>query len=47
LAFTCIGLETKFVDIFKMDNGRPAIVFLIAQLFNVVITLVIAKFVFG
>jgi len=46
MAFTCIGLETKFVDIFKMDNGRPAFAFLISQAFNIVFTLVIAWLVF-
>lgn len=47
LAFTCIGLETKFTDIFKMENGRPAIAFIIAQLFNIFFTLVMAYLVFG
>jgi len=47
IAFTCIGLETKFTDIFKMENGRPAMAFIIAQLFNIIFTLVIAYLVFG
>lgn len=47
LAFTCIGLETKFTDIFRMENGRPAIAFIIAQLFNIFFTLVMAYLVFG
>ncbi|NJM24720.1 MAG: putative sulfate exporter family transporter [Bacteroidia bacterium] len=47
LAFTCIGLETKFTDIFKLDNGRPAYAFLIAQLFNIVFTLAVAWLIFG
>jgi uncharacterized integral membrane protein (TIGR00698 family) len=47
LAFTCIGLETKFTDIFKMDNGRPAAAFIIAQLFNILFTLIVAYLVFG
>lgn len=47
LAFTCIGLETKFTDIFKMENGRPAIAFIVAQLFNILFTLLIAYLVFG
>jgi uncharacterized integral membrane protein (TIGR00698 family) len=47
LAFVCIGLETKFVDIFKLDNGRPAFAFLIAQLFNILFTLAVALIVFG
>ncbi|HEY3404071.1 MAG TPA: putative sulfate exporter family transporter [Ohtaekwangia sp.] len=47
MAFTCIGLETKFVDIFKLDNGKPAYAFLIAQFFNIVFTLAIAWLVFN
>ncbi|PWV55808.1 putative integral membrane protein (TIGR00698 family) [Chitinophaga sp. S165] len=47
IAFTCIGLETKFTDIFKMENGRPAMAFIIAQAFNIIFTLVIAYLVFG
>ncbi|HEU4553890.1 MAG TPA: putative sulfate exporter family transporter [Chitinophaga sp.] len=47
LAFTCIGLETKFTDIFRMENGRPAIAFIIAQVFNIFFTLLVAYFVFG
>lgn len=46
LAFTCIGLETKFTDIFKVENGRPAMAFIIAQLFNVFFTLIVAYLVF-
>ncbi len=47
IAFTCIGLETRFTDIFKMENGRPAMAFIIAQAFNIIFTLVIAYLVFG
>lgn len=47
LAFTCIGLETKFTDIFRMENGRPAMAFIIAQIFNVLLTLGVAYLVFG
>jgi uncharacterized membrane protein YadS len=47
LAFTCIGLETKFTDIFRMENGRPAMAFIIAQVFNIFFTLLVAYFVFG
>lgn len=47
LAFTCIGLETRFTDIFSMGNGRPALAFLVAQLFNVLFTLLVAWIVFG
>jgi uncharacterized integral membrane protein (TIGR00698 family) len=47
MAFICIGLETKFEDIFKLDGGRPAFAFLIAQLFNIIFTLGVAWIIFG
>lgn len=47
LAFVCIGLETQFLDIFKVDDGRPALAFLIAQVFNILFTLGVAWLVFG
>ncbi|WP_119080222.1 YeiH family protein [Chitinophaga alhagiae] len=47
LAFACIGLETRFTDIFKMENGRPAMAFIIAQLFNILVTLAMAYLIFG
>ena len=47
LAFTSIGLETRFVDFFKMGGGRPAAAYLIAQGFNVLWTLLLAYLIFG
>ncbi len=47
MAFTCIGLETRFVDLFKMGGGRPAVAFLGAQLFNILWTLILAYLIFG
>jgi len=47
LAFTCIGLETKFSDLAKMEGGRPAIAFLIGQTFNIFWTLILAWLLFG
>ncbi|HYN13706.1 MAG TPA: putative sulfate exporter family transporter, partial [Burkholderiales bacterium] len=47
LAFVCIGLETRFVDLAKMEGGRPALAFLGAQAFNVVWTLILAYLIFG
>ncbi len=47
LAFVCIGLETRFSDLAKMQGGRPAVAFLIGQGFNVVWTLVLAWLLFG
>jgi uncharacterized membrane protein YadS len=47
LAFVSIGLETHFGDLITMDQGRPAIAFTGAQLFNVVWTLLLAWLLFG
>lgn len=47
LAFTCIGLETRISDIFNSENKKPTTVFLIAQLFNILLTLAVAWLVFG
>jgi uncharacterized integral membrane protein (TIGR00698 family) len=47
LAFTSIGLETRFVDIAKLGGGKPALAFLVAQGFNIVWTLLLAYLLFG
>ncbi|MEL1254016.1 putative sulfate exporter family transporter [Flavobacterium sp. DGU38] len=47
LAFTSIGLETNFKDLFSNNTKKPLYAFLIAQSFNVVITLIIAFLLFG
>ena len=47
LAFTSIGLETRFSDLFNADNKRPLYAFLIAQTFNIIVTLIIASLLFG
>ena len=46
LAFTSIGLETKFSDLMKMENRKPMYAFLLAQLFNVLLTLAVAYLLF-
>ncbi len=46
LAFTSIGFETRFSDLFNRSNKKPFYAFLIAQLFNILVTLVIAYFLF-
>lgn len=46
LAFTSIGLETNFKDLFKQDNKKPLYAFLIAQTFNIIVTLLIALVLF-
>lgn len=47
LAFTSIGLETKFSDLFNSESRRPLYAFLIAQGFNIIVTLIIAFILFG
>jgi len=47
LAFTCIGLETRFTELVSMEGGRPAAAFLLAQAVNVVWTLLLAYLLFG
>jgi uncharacterized membrane protein YadS len=47
LAFTSIGLETKFSDLFSKEGKKPLYAFLIAQLFNVFVTLAVAYFLFS
>lgn len=47
LAFTSIGLETKFSDLFNAQGRKPLYAFLIAQTFNVLVTLAIASVLFG
>ncbi len=47
LAFTSIGLETQFTELFRMGGGRPAIAFIGAQAFNVIWTLILAYLLFG
>jgi uncharacterized integral membrane protein (TIGR00698 family) len=47
LAFTSIGLETKFSNLFNSNTQKPLYAFLIAQGFNILITLLIAYFLFS
>ncbi len=47
LAFVCIGLETRFAEIFSRENRKPLLLFLSAQLFNILFTLVVSYIVFG
>ena len=46
-AFVCIGLETRFDDIFRLGRGRPAVAFLGGQAANVLWTLLLASLLFG
>ncbi|MBK1442478.1 putative sulfate exporter family transporter [Parapedobacter sp. ISTM3] len=47
LAFTSIGLETNVKDLLAGNNAKPFWAFLIAQSFNVLVTLVVAWWLFG
>jgi uncharacterized membrane protein YadS len=47
LAFTSIGLETNFAELFKQNSKKPLYAFLIAQLFNIFVTLAIAFLLFS
>ncbi len=47
LAFTSIGLETKFSDLFSKEGKKPLYAFLIAQIFNVFVTLAVAYLLFS
>lgn len=46
MAFTSIGLETKFSDLFNSTNKKPLYAFLAAQGFNILITLIVAYLLF-
>jgi uncharacterized integral membrane protein (TIGR00698 family) len=47
LAFTSIGLETRFTELVTAQGGRPALAFLGGQAFNVIWTLLLAYVLFG
>ncbi len=47
LAFTSIGLETNFKELFAQNSKKPFYAFMIAQFFNVIVTLIIAFILFG
>jgi len=47
MAFVCIGLDTKFVDLVKIGKGKPLLVFVTAQIFNIFLTLILAYILFG
>lgn len=47
LAFVAIGLEARFGDLVRIQNGRPALAFIIAQVFNIIWTLLVAYLLFG
>ncbi len=46
-AFVSIGLDTNFKELLKLGGGKPAIAFITAQVFNIIVTLVLAYILFG
>ncbi|MDX2195819.1 MAG: putative sulfate exporter family transporter [Cytophagales bacterium] len=46
IAFVCIGLETDFKALLKTGDGKPALTFIIAQSFNIILTLIISWLLF-
>ncbi|MFA5713693.1 MAG: putative sulfate exporter family transporter [Bacteroidales bacterium] len=46
IAFVAIGLETDFKKIFNKENSRFTATFLLAQTFNIIVTLVVAWILF-
>jgi uncharacterized membrane protein YadS len=47
MAFVCIGLETRFIELARMHQGRPAVAFVTAQGINIFWTLLLAYLLFG
>jgi uncharacterized membrane protein YadS len=47
LAFVCIGLETRFIELAATEQGRHALAFIGAQAINVLWTLLVALLLFG
>jgi uncharacterized integral membrane protein (TIGR00698 family) len=47
MAFVAIGLDTRFSELVKIGAGKPALVFLIAQIFNIFVTFAVAWILFG
>lgn len=47
LAFTSIGLETRFADLASLGGGKPALAYVIAQTGNIIWTLILAYLIFG
>ena len=47
IAFVCIGLETRFKEIFTKENRASLKAFLTAQIFNIIFTFIVAVTIFG
>ncbi|KLT67582.1 PSE family sulfate exporter [Pedobacter sp. BMA] len=47
IAFISIGMEAKFSSLIKLQGGKPALTFVVAQIFNIFWTLLWAYILFG
>lgn len=47
MSFICIGLETKFMDLLKVGGKKAAMVYCTAQIFNIILTFILAWTLFG
>jgi len=47
MAFVCIGLGTKFTELVKIGRGKPFLVFLVATVVDIIISLLSAYVFFG
>lgn len=47
MAFICVGLETRFMELAKIGRGKPFVVFLAATMFDLFISLISAYIFFG
>jgi uncharacterized membrane protein YadS len=47
IAFVCVGLDTRFKELITMGAGRPALAFVMAQSFNILLTLIVASLLWG
>lgn len=47
IAFVSIGLDTRFMELVKVGGGKPALVFVTAQVFNILLVLLVAWILFS
>ena len=47
MSFVCIGLDTKFMDLVKIGRGKPFLVFLVASIADIILSLLTAYVFFG
>jgi len=47
MAFVCIGLDTKFTELVKIGGGKPLLVFLVASIADIILSLITAYVFFG